>query len=153
MAALTFLPVVDGCAKLLSARLPIYEITWARYFIHWIALLPLLFARYSWSAFRLAKLGMQLTRSGMLLVGTVLFFFGLAYMPIVDTLALFFISPLVTTALAPFMLGEKVGPRRYAAVAIGFFGALLSSGPELASFAGRPCSESPRASAMPSIRF
>jgi drug/metabolite transporter (DMT)-like permease len=125
LAAMTLLPVMDGCAKLLSARLPIYEITWARYFIHWVLLLPLLFARYAWAAFRPAKLGLQLARSGALLVGTVLFFFGLSYLPIADTLALFFISPLVTTALAPVLLGEKVGPRRYAAVAIGFIGALL----------------------------
>ena len=111
-----------------------YEITWARYFIHWIVLLPLLFARYSWSAFRPAQLAMQLARSTTLLVGTALFFFGLAYMPIADTLALFFISPLVTTALAPFLLGEKVGSRRYAAVALGFIGALIIIRPGLGVF-------------------
>jgi drug/metabolite transporter (DMT)-like permease len=69
-----------------------------------------------------------------LLVGTVLFFFGLAYMPIADTLALFFISPLVTTALAPFLLAEKVEPRRYAAIAIGFVGALLIIRPGIGVF-------------------
>ena len=81
-----------------------------------------------------AHLGMQLARSTTLLVGTVLFFFGLSYMPVADTLALFFVSPLVATALSPWILGEKVGPRRYAAVLIGFIGALIIFRPGIGVF-------------------
>src|SRR5713101_752719 len=76
LAALTLLPVMDGCAKLLSQTLSVYEITWARYFFHWVILLPILFARYSWRAFTPAKMTMQLARSTILLVGTTLFFFA-----------------------------------------------------------------------------
>jgi drug/metabolite transporter (DMT)-like permease len=125
LAALTILPVMDGCAKLLSRDLPVYEVSWARYVVHWVLLAPLLLARYGRQAFRPAKMGMQLARSAVLLVSTVLFFFGLAHMPQADTLALFFVSPLIATALAPFVLGEKVGPRRVVAVAVGFIGALI----------------------------
>jgi len=134
LAALVLLPLMDGCAKLLSQRLSVFEITWARYTIHWVLLLPLLIARHGWSAFRPALLGMQLARSTTLLVGTVLFFFGLSYMPVADTLALFFVSPLVATALSPWILGEKVGPRRYAAVLIGFVGALIIFRPGIGVF-------------------
>jgi len=134
LAALVLLPLMDGCAKLLSQRLSVFEITWARYTIHWVLLLPLLIARHGWSAFRPALLGMQLARSTTLLVGTVLFFFGLSYMPVADTLALFFVSPLVATALSPWILGEKVGPRRYAAVLIGFIGALVIFRPGIEVF-------------------
>ena len=132
--ALTLLPIMDGCAKLLSQSLSVYEITWARYFFHWIVLLPILFARYSWRAFTPAKMTMQLARSTILLVGTILFFFGLSYMPVADTLALFFISPLVATLLSALLLGEKVGPRRLVAVAIGFVGALIILRPGLGVF-------------------
>src|SRR6202158_488096 len=89
--ALTLLPIMDGCAKRLSQSLSVYEITWARYFFHWFILLPILFARYSWQAFTPARMTMQLARSTILLVGTTLFFFGLSYMPVADTLALVFI--------------------------------------------------------------
>ena len=133
LVALSILPVMDGCAKLLSQRLSVYEITWARYVFHWTVLLPLLFARHSWSAFRPPHLAMQLARSTTLLVGTMLFFFGLSYMPVADTLALFFISPLVATTFSP-LLGEKVGPRRYAAVVVGFIGALIIFRPGLGVF-------------------
>ncbi|MEA2782620.1 MAG: hypothetical protein QOK29_4164 [Rhodospirillaceae bacterium] len=125
LAAFAILPVMDGCAKLLSRHLPVYEVTWARYVVHWAFLLPLVLARHSWQAFQPEKLVMQLARSAVLLISTVLFFFGLAYMPQADTLALFFVSPLVATALSPFFLGEKVGPRRFMAVGIGFIGAII----------------------------
>ena len=125
LGALTLLPIMDGCAKLLSRTLSVYEITWARYFFHWVVLLPILFARYSWRLFTPSRTAMQLARSTILLVGTTLFFFGLSYMPVADTLALFFVSPLAATVLSHFLLKEKVGPRRFAAVIVGFIGALI----------------------------
>ena len=35
LGALTLLPMMDGCAKLLSQTLSVYEITWARYLQSW----------------------------------------------------------------------------------------------------------------------
>ena len=134
LGALTLLPIMDGCAKLLSQSLSVYEITWARYFFHWIILLPILLARYSWSAFRPARMTMQLGRSTILLIGTTLFFFGLSYMPVADTLALFFISPLVATLLSALLLKERVGPRRLGAVLVGFIGALIILNPGFGVF-------------------
>ena len=40
-------------------------------------------------------------------------------------LTLAFVAPLITTALSPFMLNEKVGIRRWMAVIIGFCGSLV----------------------------
>ena len=40
-------------------------------------------------------------------------------------LTLAFVAPLVTTALSPFLLKEKVGYRRWTAVLVGFFGILV----------------------------
>ena len=53
------------------------------------------------------------------------FFYGLARMPLVDTLTLGFTAPLMVTALSVPMLGEHVGWRRWTAVAIGFAGVLI----------------------------
>lgn len=61
----------------------------------------------------------------MLLTGTSLFFAALAVMSQAMVLAIFFISPLVVTLLAPLLLGEKAGAWRIAAVAAGFAGVLL----------------------------
>ena len=40
-------------------------------------------------------------------------------------LTLAFVAPLITTALSPFFLKEKVGLRRWAAVIVGFIGSLI----------------------------
>ena len=40
-------------------------------------------------------------------------------------LTLAFVAPLITTALSPIFLGEKVGFRRWAAVTTGFIGSLI----------------------------
>ena len=45
-----------------------------------------------------------------------------------------FIAPLVTTALSPIILGEKVGIKRWSAVIVGFIGSLVVIRPGLIEF-------------------
>jgi drug/metabolite transporter (DMT)-like permease len=52
-----------------------------------------------------------------------------AVMPIATAISIFFVEPLILTALSAPLLGEKVGPRRYAAVAVGLAGALIAIRP------------------------
>ena len=64
-------------------------------------------------------------RAALLIAATFLFFSALKYLPIADALAIFFVQPLILTAISPLLLREKVGPRRWAAVAVGFIGTLV----------------------------
>ena len=123
--AMTLIPVMDGLAKLLSARYPTLEIVWARYFFHFVLLLPLVLHRYGASAFTLQRPWLQLFRGSLLMVSTACFFGAIATIPLADTLAVVFVYPFVVTALAPWFLGERVGVWRWAAVAVGFIGALI----------------------------
>ena len=59
------------------------------------------------------------------MVSNVTFFVGLAAMPLADAVAVAFVSPLVVTLLSIFFLGEKVGPRRWAAVIVGMVGVII----------------------------
>ena len=54
-----------------------------------------------------------------------LFFRGLKYMPLAEGISVAFSAPLFVTALSWPMLGERVGPFRWAAVVVGFLGALV----------------------------
>ncbi|NCG37007.1 MAG: EamA family transporter [Actinobacteria bacterium] len=57
--------------------------------------------------------------------GSMIFFVAVKYMPLADTIAVFFIEPMLLLALSAVFLGDHVGwPRRIASV-IGFCGALL----------------------------
>ena len=49
-------------------------------------------------------------------------------------LTLAFVAPLVTTALSPILLGEKVGIRRWTAVIVGFIGSLVVIRPGFIEF-------------------
>src|SRR3546814_10729012 len=59
------------------------------------------------------------------ITSSILDFTGLAHLPLATAAAISFTSPLLVTALSVPLLGEKVGPRRWAAVAIGFGGAMI----------------------------
>ena len=59
---------------------------------------------------------------------TFTFLAALARLPIGDTYTLYFAGPLLLTAGAALLLGEQVGPRRWAAVLVGFLGVLVVLG-------------------------
>lgn len=66
---------------------------------------------------------------------TLLTFFGaLILLPLADTVAITFVSPLIMCALAVPMLKEHVGPRRWIAIVIGFGGVLVITQPSGAGF-------------------
>ncbi len=54
-----------------------------------------------------------------------LFFWGLAYVPLAEAIAVAFSAPLFITALSMPVIGEPVGRHRWAAVAVGFVGMLI----------------------------
>lgn len=57
------------------------------------------------------------------------FVYGLARMPMSTAYAITFVAPLVITALAVPLLGEKVGPRRWAAIVVGLLGVIVVQRP------------------------
>ncbi len=61
-------------------------------------------------------------------------FLGLAALPIADATAIFFVSPLVITVFSVIFLKEVVGPRRWAAIAVGFIGVLVIVKPGTSAF-------------------
>lgn len=125
VAAGLLFTVMDATAKYLSQSLPLMEVAWGRYVFH-AATLPFIVARNGgFATLRSQRLGLQLLRSVFLLGSTVLFWLALKFIPLADATAVSFVGPLMLTALSVPFLGEKVGPRRWAAVAVGFIGALV----------------------------
>lgn len=58
-------------------------------------------------------------------------FLSLSYLPLHDVVAIGYAAPLITVAIAPFMLGEKVGIYRFSAVVVGLVGVLIIVSPHL----------------------
>lgn len=125
LGAMLLLPVMDGLAKVLTARYPVLQVSWARFFFALLVLLP--FARgLSLRALLLPdQLGLQLARSIFQVAAVSLFFLTISYLPLADSLALAFLYPMITVALAALLLGEHVDARRWLTVAVGFLGAIV----------------------------
>lgn len=66
-----------------------------------------------------------LIRTAFEICGRLFFALSLAYTPLSTTSAILQAAPLVVMASAGLILGEKIGPRRWAAMAVGFVGVLL----------------------------
>ncbi|MGB8813439.1 MAG: DMT family transporter [Paracoccaceae bacterium] len=67
----------------------------------------------------------QLIRVSIVMVSNVTYFLGLAALPLADAVATAFIAPILVTLLSVVILGETVGPRRWAAVGVGMLGVVV----------------------------
>ncbi len=120
------LPLIDVCGKFLGQQgVPVFQMVWGRFFFG--ALFSLPFAlRVGGTAMLLPSHPLlQTSRAALLILGTAFFFWALYYLPIADTLAIFFVQPILITVLSPLVLGEHVNLRRWVMVFLGFIGVMI----------------------------
>jgi S-adenosylmethionine uptake transporter len=123
IGCLIFLPLMDAAAKYMGETIASAVIVLGRFAFQSLFLLP-----FVWKTIYMpkgAELRLHFLRSFSIAVSTVCFFTAIQVMPIADALAIFFVMPLLVTLLAPWVLGERVGWRRLAAVAVGMMGAVI----------------------------
>lgn len=70
-------------------------------------------------------------RAVFVLIANSAFFLAIVMMPLATATALYFVAPLFVTLLSIPILGEDVGPRRFAAIFVGFVGVLIIMAPQL----------------------
>jgi len=129
MGAAGMFSCLDATAKFLGGELLSIDVVWLRYTTHVILLGIFLRVWSHFDAFRTRRPWMQLLRGLHLLGATIFNFWALKYLQLAEASAIMFCSPLIVTALAGPILGEKVGLRRWAAVAVGFVGVLIVTRP------------------------
>ena len=134
LLAWVMLPIMDGFAKYLSDDLPILQITWARYFFTVAFVFPIMFFFYKKQLVWSDKPRLQIFRGLILLSANICFFYAISVISLAKALTLAFIAPLIVTAFSPILLGEKVGFRRWTAVAVGFIGSLIVIRPGFLEF-------------------
>lgn len=83
---------------------------------------------------RLSRPWLHVWRGGLIGLSTQLGFYTLANLPLATATVLFFTAPIFATILSVPVNGERVGPRRWAAVAAGFLGALIILRPGFGGF-------------------
>ncbi|MEP9366556.1 DMT family transporter [Xanthobacter sp. VNH20] len=134
IAAMLLFITNDMMLKLATQHMPVGEVLGARSLVATLFVLGLLAAtgelRHALAAFK----PKVIARSSLDSATTFLYVIALAVLPISTTTTIYMAAPLITTALAVPLLGEKVGLKRAIAIAIGFSGAVIVAHPDPATF-------------------
>lgn len=129
LVAVLALTLQDALVKWLSAAFPLPEITLSRSLVAIAVTLVILRLEGGAALLRTRRPGLHALRAALLLATSVCFFTSIASMPLAEATAIFFVGPLFITALSVPLLGERVGPRRWAAVLVGMAGVLVMMRP------------------------
>lgn len=129
LCALSCFSLLDALAKDLVHRYSAPLVNMARYSIILVLAFSIMRAkRVSIHAPKDTRLLLVL-RGAMLGVVGICFIPALQYLPLAEGTAVYFVAPLIVVILAPFVLGERVGWKQYAAVLVGMAGMLLIVNP------------------------
>jgi drug/metabolite transporter (DMT)-like permease len=120
---------LDASAKYLGRHMDVLEVVWARYTFGFLLALFWSNPLRQPGMLRSARPGLQIARSALLLGSTTLNFFAIKYLQLDQALAITFSTPFLVAALSGPVLGEWVGPRRWAAIGVGFLGVLVVTRP------------------------
>jgi drug/metabolite transporter (DMT)-like permease len=123
--AVSMFPFINASAKYLSASYPITQIVWARFAGHLVFVVLAFYPRLRGRLFHTVRPVVQIARSMLLLGATTLFVSAIGRLPLATASAIGFASPFIVTALSVPVLRERVGPRRWTAVIVGFVGVLI----------------------------
>ena len=131
---LAIVPVNDALAKYLSSDLKILEIIWARFFGHFILLVPIAYYLKGNKGFFNPTTKHQFTRGLFIFLGTAFFYISITEIPLPNALSLLLIAPIIVVVLSSYILKEKITQLKIICVAIGFVGTLLVIQPGFADF-------------------
>jgi drug/metabolite transporter (DMT)-like permease len=120
---------LDTTAKYLGRHIDIMQVVWARYTFALLLTLLISNPLSRPGLMRTARPALQIVRAAILLGSTMLNFFALRYLRLDQVLAITFSTPFFVAALSGPALGEWVGPRRWAAIGVGFIGVLVVTRP------------------------
>jgi drug/metabolite transporter (DMT)-like permease len=125
LAAVALFALMDAALKTLSGHYPPFQVAALR----GLSSLPLVLA---WAMLTVGAKALLRVRWPLHLLRGVLgitmmasFVYALKRLPLSTAYTIFFIAPLLITALSVPILGERVGPRRWTAIAIGLVGVLV----------------------------
>lgn len=114
----------DVLSKVLTEYFHPVQIFWFRQLALLLGVLVML-SLYGKTILHTRRKILQITRGTLVVCSALLFIFAVRHVPLADAVAASFVAPFFLTILGATLLGEKVGMRRWLAVAVGFVGALI----------------------------
>lgn len=142
LLAVGLLSLMDAGLKLLAPHFPSLQVAALR----GLVALPLVCAYVAWRrkghTLLRVRWSLHLLRGALSITMLGLFAFALRTVPLAEAYTIFFVAPLMITALSGPVLGERVGAVRWTMIAVGFVGVIVvlrPSGAGVLSLAGLAC--------------
>ncbi|WP_151718581.1 DMT family transporter [Gemmobacter serpentinus] len=129
VAGPVILSVNDVAIKSLSGSYALHQVVLTRSLISILFLLGFMGLAGGYRQILTRRPLAHLLRVSFVMLSNITYFLGLAALPLADAVAIAFVSPLVVTLLSVLVLGETVGPRRWAAVIVGMIGVMVMMRP------------------------
>ena len=112
--------------RLLTPELHTAMLAFLRSVFGLIIVLPFLWrARAMRRPLRFAAWKLHLARAALITLALNAGFYAVWHLPMAQATILFFMAPIFATMIAMLALAERVGPRRWVAIGVGFLGALI----------------------------
>ncbi len=134
LAAAFFFSIADAIAKWLGQTYQPVQIVFLRYVFGLIPVVLLVWHGGGLGTLRTRRPFMHGLRALVIFSALLLLFTGLRRLPLAEAISVAFTAPLFVTALSGPLLGEPVQARRWAAVLVGFIGALIVIQPGTGAF-------------------
>jgi drug/metabolite transporter (DMT)-like permease len=115
---------VNPLVKVLSRTVPIEQILWVRFAGHLLFAMACFLPREGLAAWRSYRPTIQFLRSMFLLALASANFLAVSRLPVAHAVAIMFTFPFFVCLLAGPLLGERVRPREWCTVTVGFLGVL-----------------------------
>lgn len=129
LVGIFFFAANDAMGKFMVATYSVGQVLLVRSIAALVVLSPFI-KREGLAAFTSApRPWLQVVRAAFATFEVACFYGALTDMALADVMTFYLAGPIYVTAVSPFLLGEKVGWRRWAAVLVGFVGVMIALNP------------------------
>ncbi|GMV31662.1 MAG: hypothetical protein AMXMBFR59_37870 [Rhodanobacteraceae bacterium] len=125
LAAVATFALMDTGIKLLAAHYPPTQVAALRGLASWPFIMVWVLVAGGPGQLLRVRWSLHLLRGALAVAMLASFAYALRRLPLAEAYALFFVAPLLVTALAVPFLGERVGWRRWSAIGVGLVGTLV----------------------------
>ncbi|SMF72663.1 S-adenosylmethionine uptake transporter [Xaviernesmea oryzae] len=119
----------DAMGKWLVASFSVGQVLLIRSIGAFFVLGPMLSRQPASALYRVEKPQLHMLRVILATADTGLFYAAVVYLPLADVMTFYMAGPIYVAALSHFLLGERIGWRRWLAVLIGFIGVVIALRP------------------------
>ena len=101
-------PLYDALAKYLSEDIHILEIIWARFFSHFIFLVPLVYFIKGKKLFFSSSSKHQIVRGTFIFLATAFFYGAISEIPLANALSIMLVAPIIVVFMSSYILKEQL---------------------------------------------